>query len=112
MVLDKVESVVAGCSSLDIWLTSTRNQGGGRMYNKTLFGLPDRMMWVTGLIRFERARELIPKFLVNKNASCLVEKNFSADRPNGSYFQAVRSYSGDIKQFDKERTLLDSGNQS
>ena len=116
MVLDKAESVVAGCAILDVWLKSTRNQGGGRTYNRKLFGLPDRMLWVTGIIRYERARELEdwamdairdvfpPKFRVNKNASCLTEKNFSSDRPNGSYFQAVRSYSGHIMQFEKERT--------
>ena len=80
------------------------------------------MLWVTGAKRFERAIELedwamdaiaeiSPKFRVNKNASCLTAKNFSSHRPNGSYFQPVRPYSRDIKQFDKERTLLDSENQ-
>ena len=123
MVLAKVESTVAGCAILDRWLQSTMNQGGGRSYNRRLFGLPDRMLWVTGIIRFDRARELenwamdaiaeaFPKFRVNKNANCLVEENFSSDRPNGSYFQAVRPYTGNIKQFDNERSLLDKVDKS
>jgi hypothetical protein len=122
MVLDHVESVVAGCAILDGWLKSTMNQGGGRSYPRKLFGLPDRMLWVTGLIHYERARELedwamaaiseiFPKFRVNKNASCLTAKNFSSDRPTGSYLQPVRPYSGDLKQFDKERTMLNTQNQ-
>ena len=117
MVLDKVESLVAGCAILDQWLKSTSNQGSGRTYNRKLFGLPDRMLWVTGIIHYERAKELedwamdviseiFPKFRVNKNASCLTEKNFNSSRPNGSYLQPVRPYSGDLKQFDKERTQL------
>ena len=92
-----------------------------------MYGLPDRMhdrmMWATGIIHFDRARELedwamdaiaevLLKFRVNKNAICLVEKNFSADRPNGSYFQPVWPYSGNIRQFDKERTLLDKVDKS
>ena len=98
---------------------STRNQRGGRTYNRKLFGLPDRMLWVTGLIRYERARELedwamdaiseiFPKFRVNKNASCLTEKNFNSGRPNGCYFQPVRPYSGGIRDFERERTQLDT----
>ena len=117
LVLDHVESVVAGCAILDGWLKSTMHQGGGRSYHRKLFGLPDRMLWVTGLIHYERARELedwameaiseiFPKFRVNKNASCLVAKNFSSDRPTGSYLQPVRPYSGDLKQFDRERIVL------
>ena len=51
-------------------------------------------------------RKVFPQFRVNKNASCLTEKNFSSDRPSGSYFQAVWPYSGNITQFDKKRTLL------
>ena len=43
---------------LDGWIMSTRNQRGGCTHNRKLFGLPDRMLWVTGLIRYERAREL------------------------------------------------------
>ena len=108
---------------LDIWLKNTRNRGVGRTYNRRLFGLPDRMLWVTGLTHYERARELedwamdaiseiFPKSRVNKNASCLTLKNFKYGRPNGGYFQPVRPYSGDLKQFAKERTLMDTLNQS
>ena len=81
------------------------------------------MLWATGITRYERARdledwamdaiaEIFPRFRVNKNASCLTEKNFSAGRPNGCYFQPVRPYLGGIKQFEKERTQLDSEDQN
>ena len=84
------------------------------------FGLRTRK---SSLTHCERARELedwamdaiseiFPKFRVNKNASCLTAKNFKSGRPTGGYFQPVRPYSGDLKQFDKERTLLDTLNQS
>ena len=39
MVLDHVESLVTGCSMLDTWLTSTRNQGGGRTLSSGKFSV-------------------------------------------------------------------------
>ena len=95
-------------------MKSTIAQHGGRTYNRQLFGLPDRMMWVVGVTDFERAQELedwgmeviaevYPDFCVNKNGSCLSKKCISLGQPNGCYFQPVRPYSGGIRDFERER---------
>ena len=70
--------------------------GTGRKYNRKLFGVPDRMLWVTGVTLFERAKELedwgmeviaeaFPDFCVNKVDSALSKKYISIDQPNGCY---------------------------
>ena len=61
MVSDKPHSVVAGCAKLKGWRHSTGMQSGsGRMCNRKLFGVPDRMLWETGVTCFDRtcAQEL------------------------------------------------------
>ena len=59
VVLEELRSVVCDTTKLKSWLSSTGMQSGsGHKYNRELFGVPDRMLWVTGVTRVERAREL------------------------------------------------------
>ena len=77
-----------------------------------------QLVWVTGVTFFERAedwgmvaiRELYPDFCVNKNGSCMTEKNVSPEQPNGCYWQPVRAYLGNIRNFEGERKQLDKEN--
>ena len=104
MVCEELRSVVCGTTKLEDWLQSTGMQSGsGRTYNRELFGVPDRMMWVTGVTLFERAKELedlgmeaiadtFPDFRVNKVDSALNKRYIGPDQPNGCYWQAVRAY--------------------
>ena len=42
--------------------------------------------------------EVFPTFRVNKNASCLIEKNFSSERPNGSYLLVTSKQLGRTRE--------------
>ena len=89
-------------------------RGSGRTYNRKLFGVPDKMFWVTGVTLFERAKRLedwgmgviaeaFQDFRLNKMDSGLNKRYISIDLPNGCYWQAVRPYSGTAYAFAKER---------
>ena len=124
MVCEELRSVVCGTTKLEGWLQSTGMQSGsGRTYNRELFGVPDRMMWVTGVTLFERAKELedwgmeaieetFPDFKVNKVDSALNKRYIGIDQPNGCYWQAIRSYLGTAHAFAKERKQLDTAPDS
>ena len=123
MVCESIRSVVCGTASLSTWLTSTNAQGGGpktnsRTYNRKLFSGADRMLWVTGVTCPRRAQVLedwgmdeialvFKDFRVNKNASVVTGIHIHAKQITGCYWQAVRPYSGSIRDFNDERKRLD-----
>ena len=124
MVCEEVRSIMCGTAKLEGWLKSTGMQSGtGRKYNRKLFSVPDRMLWVTGVTLFERAKELddwgmkaieetFPDFKVNKVDSGLNKRYIGPDQPNGCYWQAVRAYLGTVYAFARERKQLDSAKGS
>ena len=53
MVLEELRSIVCGTAKFEDWLKSTGMQSGaGHAYNRKMFGVPDRMLWVTGVTLF------------------------------------------------------------
>ena len=106
VVCKELKALVCGTTKLEGWIRSTGQQSGsGRTYHRKLFGIPDRMLWVTGVTCFERAqvledwgivaiRELYSDFRVNKNGSCMSDKHISPEQPNGRYWQATAKQFG------------------
>ena len=123
-VCEELRSAVCGTTKLKGWLKSTGMQSGtGRKYNRKLFDIADRMLWVTGVTLFDRARELedwgmeaitdtFPDFIVNKIDSALNKRYVGPDQPNGCYWQPVRAYLGTAYAFARHRKQLDSANGS
>ena len=91
--------------------------GSGRTYNRNPFRVPDRMLLVTGVTRFERAKELedwgmeviadaFLDFCLNKVDSALHKKHISIDQPSGCYWQPFWASLGTAHAFAKERKEL------